>query len=64
MTKMKLTEWRVTFVASVYLWNTEFDLAEQAHSHFLKNETWCEKYPDIIKPYLLLAIAYDNTNFI
>lgn len=51
-------------VASVYLWNTEFDLAEQAHSHFLKNETWCEENSDIIKPYLLLAIAYDNTNFI
>ncbi|TZF83917.1 hypothetical protein FW774_10700 [Pedobacter sp. BS3] len=51
-------------VASVYLWNEEFDLAEQAHSYFLKNETWCEEYADIIKPYLLLAIAYDNTNFI
>jgi tetratricopeptide (TPR) repeat protein len=51
-------------VASVYLWNTEFDLAEQAHSHFLRNETWCEENSDIIKPYLLLAIAYDNTNFI
>ena len=51
-------------VASVYLWNREFDSAEQAHSQFLKNETWCEEYSDIIKPYLLLAIAYDNTNFI
>lgn len=51
-------------VASVYLWNEEFDLAEQAHTHFLKNETWCNENSDIIKPYLLLTIAYNNTNFI
>lgn len=51
-------------VASVYLWNNEFGLAEQAHTHFLKNKNWCEEYSDIIKPYLLLAIAYDNVTFI
>lgn len=51
-------------VASVYLWNEEFDLAEQAHTQFLKNETWCNENSDIIKPYLLLTLAYNNTNFI
>lgn len=51
-------------VASVYLWNEEFLLAEEAHRYFLANQTWCGQYPDLIKPYLLLAIAYDNTSFI
>lgn len=50
-------------LASVYLWNKEFAKAEIAHQHFLTDKEWCEKYPDLIKAYLILAIAYDNQEF-
>ena len=51
-------------VASVYLWNKEFALAEEAHSKFLSNPTWCDNYSDLVRAYLLLAIAYNDNNFI
>ena len=50
-------------LASVYLWNKEFKKAEIAHQHFLTNKEWCEKYPDLVRAYLILAIAYDNQVF-
>jgi len=51
-------------VASVYLWNKEFALAEEAHSKFLSNPTWCDNYSDLVRAYLLLAIAYNGNDFI
>lgn len=51
-------------VASVYLWNKEFKLAEEAHSKFLSNPTWCDNYSDLVRAYLLLAIAYNDNDFI
>jgi len=51
-------------VASVYLWNKEFALAEEAHSKFLSNPTWCDNYSDLVRAYLLLAIAYNDNDFI
>lgn len=51
-------------VASVYLWNKEFALAEEAHSKFLSNPTWCDNYSDLVKAYLLLTIAYNDNDFI
>ncbi len=50
--------------ASVYLWNNKFELAETAHSFFLSNKKWCEKYSDMVKSYLLLAVAVNNNDFI
>lgn len=50
-------------LASVYLWNKEFEKAEIAHQHFLTNKAWCEKYPNLVRAYLILAIAYDNQEF-
>ncbi len=51
-------------VASVLLWNKEYNKAEKAHKYFLSNQEWCEKYPSLVKAYLILAIAYDNKEFI
>lgn len=50
-------------VASVYLWNEEFLLAENAHQHFLSDMNWCESYPDLVKAYLLLSVARNNSDF-
>lgn len=51
-------------VASVYLWNKEFSLAEKAHGNFLCNQNWCNTYADLVRAYLLLAVAYNDNDFI
>lgn len=50
-------------IASVYLWNEEFLLAENAHQHFLSDMNWCDSYPDLVKAYLLLSVARNNSDF-
>lgn len=51
-------------VASVYLWNRKYSLAENTHGNFLANQTWCNDYPELVKSYLLLAVALNDLDFI
>lgn len=51
-------------VASVYLWNRKFSLAEQVHGNFLSNQNWCNSYFDLVRGYLLLSLALNDSNFI
>lgn len=51
-------------VASVYLWNRMFDEAEQAHRFFLSDQDWCSTYPELVKPYIIMAIALNDETFL
>jgi hypothetical protein len=51
-------------VASVYLWNRIFFEAEQAHKFFLSDQDWCNSYPELVKPYIIMAIAMNDENFL
>ncbi|MEI6132782.1 MAG: hypothetical protein WCQ41_08165 [Bacillota bacterium] len=51
-------------VASVSLWNYDFEEAQAAHNQFLNDTEWCENNLNIVEPYFLFAIALGNKNFI
>ncbi len=51
-------------VASVYLWNRMFQEAEQAHRFYLSDQDWCSSYPELVKPYIIMAIALNDEIFL
>ena len=41
-----------------------FHEAEQTHRLFLSNQEWCSSYPELVKSYIIMAIALNNENFL
>lgn len=52
-------------ICSILIWNNKFDIAEEYHHYFLKDNTdFYVNYFEHIESYLTLAIVKNNANFI
>ena len=51
-------------IASVYLWDKQFENACRTHHHFFSNAAWCKKYHEFVEAYLILSFAINDFEFI
>ena len=50
-------------VASVYIWNKQYEDAARTHSYFLNSAKFCNLYPEQIEAYLVMVFSVNDFDF-